>query len=64
MVTGDKSVRRCKKICVQARYPPENFDKLNPEPAPSGVTRGLSQGGQTLLKGAHRPPFANAIISS
>ena len=28
-----------------------------------GVTRGLSQGGQTLLKGAHGPPFGNAIIS-
>jgi len=34
MVTGDKSVRRCKKICMQARHPPENFDKFNPEPAP------------------------------
>jgi len=30
----------------------------------SGVTRGLSQGGQTLLRGARWPPFGNAIISS
>jgi len=32
--------------------------------AGSGVTRGFSQGRQTLLKGAHWPPFGNAIISS
>jgi len=31
---------------------------------PSDVTRGLSQGGQTLLKWPHWPPFANAIMSS
>ena len=30
----------------------------------SDVTRGLSQGGQTLLKGAHWTLFGNAIISS
>jgi len=32
--------------------------------AGSGVTRGLSQGEQTLLRGAHWPPFGNAIIIS
>ena len=33
-------------------------------PTGSGATRSLSQGGETLLKGAHWPPFGNAIISS
>jgi len=30
----------------------------------NSVTRGLSQGGKTLLMGAHWTPFGNAIISS
>jgi len=33
-------------------------------PLRSDVTRGLIQWGQTLLKGAHCPPFGNAIIIS
>jgi len=33
-------------------------------PGFSGVTRCLSEEGQTFLKEAHWPPFGNAIISS